>query len=384
MDQLQKDEARRNSLSSSWAIYQEAVDSDVVDRNGIDLLARCMQELHEEGLIAHELQNAGVTPPPVWDGSWIQQLHQWRLTADGRRDASLFREQGDLHKRSDAKIDNSESTSGTHDVFISHAGEDKDAVARPLANQLTERGWTVWLDELELTVGDSLTGRIDQALARSRFGVVILSHSFFAKQWPQRELAGLTARETEAGRKVILPVWHDLNKADLLRYSPTLADRVGVSTNRGIKHVADQLARVLEFANDRPATGSARQRVVQAVPDSNLLAPKAAASSAQTNMTPKVTALIALAQTLVEQGDYLAAETYLRAAVDFGDSHAAMLLGMVLRDQGRLVESETLFTKAVDAGHSEALTPLRLVLHELGKLDAAADVLHRAVAASDG
>jgi Flp pilus assembly protein TadD len=194
----------------------------------------------------------------------------------------------------------------------------------------------------------------------------------------------LTARETEAGRKVILPVWHGLNKADLLRYSPTLADRIGVSTDGGIDHVADQLARVLEFANDRPATGSARQRVVQAVPDSNLLVPKAAAASpAQMNMTPKVTALIALAQTLIEQGDYLAAETYLRAAVDSGDSHASMLLGMVMRDQGRLEESEVLFTKAVDSGHSEALTPLGLVLHELGKLDAAADVLHRAVAASD-
>lgn len=384
MDQLQKDEDRRNSLASSWTIYQEAVDGGIVGRHGIDLLARCMQELHEEGLIAHELQNAGVAPLPVWDGSWIQQLHQWRITASGRRDASLFREQqGNLHRTSGVKVDDPVSSPDTHDVFISHAGEDKDAAARPLAKLLTERGWTVWLDELELTVGDSLTGRIDQALARSRFGVVILSHPFFAKQWPQRELAGLTARETEAGRKVILPVWHGLNKADLLRYSPTLADRVGVSTDRGINHVADQLAQVLEFANDRPATGNARQRIVQAVPDSNLLTSKAATSSAQTNMTPKATALIALAQTLIEQGDYLAAETYLRAAVDSGSSHATMLLGMVMHDQGRLKESETLLTKAADSGHTEALTPLGLVLHELGKLDAAADVLHRAVAASD-
>jgi len=38
-----------------------------------------------------------------------------------------------------------------HDVFISHAGEDKEAVARPLANALRSLGYRVWCDEFELT-----------------------------------------------------------------------------------------------------------------------------------------------------------------------------------------------------------------------------------------
>ncbi len=382
MDRLQKDESRRSVLASSWSIYEEAVNEGLIGRDQIDLLARCMQELCQEGLIAHGPQNAGVSPPPVWDGAWIQQLHQWRVTASGRRDASLFRDQGAPHRQDHQEAAGSLANSDTHDVFISHAGEDKAGVARPLAEQLTERGWTVWLDELELTVGDSLNGRIDQALAQSRFGVVILSHSFFAKQWPQRELAGLTARETEAGQKVILPVWHRLEKADLLRYSPALADRVGVSTEKGINHVADQLSRSLELASDRPATGGARQRVMQAVPDSDLLPPQPPAPSAQEEMSPKATALLALAQTLYEQGDNLAAETYLRAVAGSGNSHATMLLGMVMRDQGRLEESQTLLEQAVGSGRTEALTPLGLVLRDLGRLDEAAEVLQRAVAAN--
>jgi TIR domain len=69
----------------------------------------------------------------------------------------------------------STSSQGDLDVFISHASEDKDTVARPLSRALVARGWFVWLDELELTIGDSLSGRIDAALARSRFGVVVLS-----------------------------------------------------------------------------------------------------------------------------------------------------------------------------------------------------------------
>jgi hypothetical protein len=55
-------------------------------------------------------------------------------------------------------------------VFISHTSEDKADVARPIAEGLEAAGWTVWLDQYELTVGDSLFQRINHGLARSRCG----------------------------------------------------------------------------------------------------------------------------------------------------------------------------------------------------------------------
>jgi hypothetical protein len=136
------------------------------------------------------------------------------------------------------------------DVFIAHASEDKDSVARPLAQALTDRGWSVWLDELKLTVGDSLNGRIESALAGSRFGVVILSPAFFEKEWPKRELAGLAAREIHAGAKVILPVWHNVDHAYILQRSPVLADRLGTQTSSGIDQVAHELSLALQGARD--------------------------------------------------------------------------------------------------------------------------------------
>lgn len=74
------------------------------------------------------------------------------------------------------------------DVFISHASEDKDAVARPLAQQLLARGYSVWFDEYMLSLGDSLPQEIDSGLASCQVGVVILSPDFFGKPWPKREL----------------------------------------------------------------------------------------------------------------------------------------------------------------------------------------------------
>jgi hypothetical protein len=118
------------------------------------------------------------------------------------------------------------------DVFISHATEDKREVARPLAKALHELGLRVWYDEFELRVGDSLRRRIDNGLARSRFGIVVLSPAFFAKNWPQYELDGLVAKEMQDRRKVILPLWHKVSKDEVMLQSPSLADKVALSTSQ--------------------------------------------------------------------------------------------------------------------------------------------------------
>jgi hypothetical protein len=126
------------------------------------------------------------------------------------------------------------------DVFLSHASEDKDAFARPLAEALRERGLQVWFDEFTLRVGDSLRRSIDKGLSASKFGVVVVSPAFLSKEWPQKELDGLVAREID-GHKVILPVWHNIDAAELRKHSPMLADRLAVSSEKGLKAVVEKL-----------------------------------------------------------------------------------------------------------------------------------------------
>jgi hypothetical protein len=116
-----------------------------------------------------------------------------------------------------------------YDFFISHASEDKDEVARPLAEALRAVGCKVWYDELTLQVGDSLRRSIEKGIGRSRFGVVVLSETFFKKDWTQRELDGLTQQEL-AGESRILPLWHRVTAAEVRKFSPTLADKVALST----------------------------------------------------------------------------------------------------------------------------------------------------------
>ena len=71
---------------------------------------------------------------------------------------------------------------------------------------------------------------------------------FFAKEWPQKELDGLVQRENR-GEKVILPVWHNITAEQIRAYSPTLADRIAVSSSRGLDQVVAELLRAMRVGS---------------------------------------------------------------------------------------------------------------------------------------
>lgn len=134
------------------------------------------------------------------------------------------------------------------EVFLSHAGEDKDMVARPLASALRVHGITVFFDELSIRVGASIRRSIEDGIARCRFGIVVLSPHFLVKQWTQAELDGLYGRQLAAGGPgFLLPVWHGVTYDDLLVAVPTLADIKALNTaSMGIGEIARQLAATIQ------------------------------------------------------------------------------------------------------------------------------------------
>ncbi len=132
-----------------------------------------------------------------------------------------------------------------YDAFISHASEDKDAFVRPLAQRLRDEHIEVWYDEFSLRVGDGLRRSIDRGLAQSRFGIVVLSPRFFEKQWSQWELDGLVSRQMAGADNVILPIWLDVGRDDVLKYSPPLADKLAITGDAGLDEVVRRLAAVI-------------------------------------------------------------------------------------------------------------------------------------------
>jgi len=134
------------------------------------------------------------------------------------------------------------------DVFLSHASEDKDEIARPLRDLLEERGVSVWFDEVRIQPGASNRRAIETGLAGCRFGLVLLTSHFFVKQWTQAELNGLWGRQMgeRDGEGLILPVWHKVSLEEVRQHAPSLADLQALNTSiYGLEEIADRVAAIV-------------------------------------------------------------------------------------------------------------------------------------------
>lgn len=93
-----------------------------------------------------------------------------------------------------------------YDVFICHASEDKATVATPLAQALQNDRIQVWIDAGQIRWGDGITQKINEGLSKSRFVILTLSESFLRKNWPQKEMNAVMAREIKSGVTCALPL----------------------------------------------------------------------------------------------------------------------------------------------------------------------------------
>jgi Domain of unknown function (DUF1883)/TIR domain len=151
-----------------------------------------------------------------------------------------------VHRHEDALFSESDNERKEYDVFISHASEDKEEIVRPLAYALQNEGLSVWYDEFELKIGDSLRRKIDKGLANSKFGIVVLSKQFIRKGWTNYELDGIITKAV-TGEQVILPIWHNITKKEVIDFSPSLADKLARNTSTyTVEEIAVEIAEVIK------------------------------------------------------------------------------------------------------------------------------------------
>ena len=131
------------------------------------------------------------------------------------------------------------------DVFISYASQDKK-IARSFVKELEKLDVKVWYDKDILKWGDSLMDSINTGLKNSIFGVVILSKTFFKKQWPMTELNALFSLKNSTGEKKILPLFYKISHADIVKQYPIFADIVGHSYDEGLEKLAKDLKKLID------------------------------------------------------------------------------------------------------------------------------------------
>jgi len=132
-------------------------------------------------------------------------------------------------------------------AFISHDFRDKDDLVRELAHELSKLMCPVWYDEYSLRVGASLRESIESGLKETKNCIVVLSSNFLTnKGWGKAEFDSVFTREILEKQNVMLPVWHKVTVEQVYEYSPRLADKVGLSSNIGVKELASKLSKEIK------------------------------------------------------------------------------------------------------------------------------------------
>ena len=90
-------------------------------------------------------------------------------------------------------------------IFLSHDHRDKPFVRR-LAERLTKSGVVVWLDEVHLAIGDTIIGKIADAIEAVDYVAAVISKNSVRSQWVQKELSIAMSKEIRGKRVVVLPI----------------------------------------------------------------------------------------------------------------------------------------------------------------------------------
>jgi len=90
-------------------------------------------------------------------------------------------------------------------VFLSYSSKDKQFV-RSLADRLKQQKIRVWLDELEIRVGQPLIEKLREAIDSADFTIVVLSRHSVKSAWVEKEVGIAMMQEMKTGRIKVLPI----------------------------------------------------------------------------------------------------------------------------------------------------------------------------------
>ena len=133
-------------------------------------------------------------------------------------------------------------------IFLCHAWDDRQGVAKELCDLLVGRNVSVWFSENDIGLGEPFLRAIDKGLAKSRIGIVLVTPALL-KRLPaagvaDKELSVLLARDQ------LVPIVHNTTYDALREVSPMLASRNGLDTAE--MPMADVAAKLAELVVVQP------------------------------------------------------------------------------------------------------------------------------------
>jgi len=129
------------------------------------------------------------------------------------------------------------------DVFLCHAWDDRKGPAKELHDLLESLGVRVWFSEKDVGLGVPLLRAIDNGLANSRIGIVLVTPALL-RTLPKETIADKELSALLAGNRLV-PIVHETTYETLRDVSPLLASRTGLDT--GEDPMADVAVKIAEL-----------------------------------------------------------------------------------------------------------------------------------------
>lgn len=132
-----------------------------------------------------------------------------------------------------------------YDVFLCHASEDKETIAKPLYDELEKLGLTVFLDQEDIKWGESLVDVINKALYKSKYVIAIITDKSIEKSWPQKEINAVLNQEIKAGTNKLLPLISG-NEEELLTANFLMSDKLFKTWKNNPEELATEVGRLIK------------------------------------------------------------------------------------------------------------------------------------------
>lgn len=147
-------------------------------------------------------------------------------------------------------------------IFLSHASEDKREIVDPLIECLENGGIQgIWYDKREIQTGQSIIQMINQGLANSKMGIVVLTPNFIEKPFSTWELDCLVYHMIYNKIRLI-PLLKNISRERILEMyplmSPLLFKEIGECDNELIQHIKQRKLKgtsIVDNPNSEIASG---------------------------------------------------------------------------------------------------------------------------------
>lgn len=114
----------------------------------------------------------------------------------------------------------------TYSVFVSHASDDKIEYVDELVNEIKQLGINVFYDTDVIGWGDNFKEIIDTGINNCSLAVIIISPSYFGREWTEYEIQNLLKRQDSEKKKLILPILYRVSKEEFINHYPSLKNIV--------------------------------------------------------------------------------------------------------------------------------------------------------------